>query len=805
MKTHARVVIVGGGVAGASCVYHLTKMGCSDVVLVEKNELTSGSTWLAAGNIPTYAMNRGLMRAGNYAWHLYGDLADAVGCPIDYHLTGAFWPAHVPERMELFEHIVGISKGLGLGMRTLTPAEMEAMHPFYSAADTLGGIHDPYEGNIDPAQVTQAMVAGARQGGAKIVRFNPVSSITRTAGNEWCVHTEQGDIICEIVVNAAGYYGKRVAEMLGQSLPMVTLEHQYLVTSEVPELVGREDRLVLVRDPDMCFYVRQEGMGLLLGSYGHKGHPAWPDEIPDEFNMQVFPDRVDDMEWILEKAIQEIPLLEQVGIQRFVNGPIPYSPDGQPLVGPSFGLENVYLCCCFPVGITHAPAAGKAIAEWVVEGETEWDMWGWDPRRFGEWATTDYTVGRACELYENQYAIPYPHRQWKTGRPVYSTPLYKHLADKGAVFGQIGGWERALWFQRDGVEDDGHLSYHREVWHDVVRGECRAVRDAVGIMDHGGFTRYEVSGPGAAVFVDHMICGDLPKPGRIKLAYMLTAKGMVFSEVTVTRLAEDRFLLCGPTLADLRDFDWLRCHLPEDGSVNLRHGSDFDGALMLMGPKSRELLSRVSDVYLSTEAAPWMSVREIVVAGIPVRALRVSFVGELGWELHVPMEQETALYNSLWGAGSDLGLRDFGSYALNAMRLEKGYHGWQADLGPEYTPFDAGLDRFVKPEKPGFVGRDAVLRHREAGRSCAFAAFLVDAGETDPLPGDPICQKGEIVGYVTSGGYGYRIDKSIALGYVRSGLETPGGNFEIVVLGIRKPARLVSTPIYDPANQRVNS
>ncbi|MCL4676249.1 MAG: FAD-dependent oxidoreductase, partial [Pararhodobacter sp.] len=620
-----------------------------------------------------------------------------------------------------------------------------------------GGIYDPYEGDVDPSQLTQALAKGARDLGAQISRFTTVTGITRTASGEWQVATDKGDVRAEIVINAAGYFGRRVGEMVGQTLPIVTLEHQYLVTESIPELAANPGNFPLVRDPDIMFYLRRERNGLLLGSYGHAGRPAWLDGMPDCFANQLYPDSVDDIAEVLDAALAHVPILGEAGVARFVNGPIPYSPDGAPLCGPAFGLPDFYHACAFPVGITHSAAAAKTLTEWITEGETEWDMSMWDPRRFGEnWATFDYTVARASELYEHQYSIPYPHRMWKSARPVQTTPLYDKLKARGAVFGQIAGWERAFWFETDAAPNDGKLSFRHECWEPAVAAECRAVRDHVGIMDHGGFTRYEVEGPGATAFLDRVFCGTMPAIGRVKLSYMLTPRGKIWSEATIARLGENRYLLCGPTLADQRDHDWMRRYLPETG-VTLRRGSDLDAALMVMGPKSRALLQPLTDADLSAGAAPWMSVREITLAGVPMIALRVSYVGELGWELHMRSSDLVAVYDAITAAGAGQGLVDFGSYALNAMRLEKGYHGWGADFGIEYTAFDAGLDRFVSRKKADFIGRDAFLAQAGQPKAYHFTGFVLEGDGPDAMSSNPICRDGKPLGYVSSGGTGFRL------------------------------------------------
>ena len=815
MRRHARVVVIGGGAVGTSILYHLAEAGVTDTLLIEKDELTSGSTWHAAGNIPTYANNWLGMRAGNYAWRLYKDLGDKVGVPITYRHTGAFWPAHTEERMDLFRHLTGVSRSAGFDLAMITPSDMEAMHPHYRARSdepngVIGGIYDPYEGDVDPSQLTQALAKGARDQGAEIARFTEVTGLSHSASGEWLVTADKGSVTAEIVINAAGFYGGRVAALAGTSAPVTTLEHQYLVTEPLDDLETDQDLFPLVRDPDIRFYLRRERSSFLLGSYAHEGRPAWPQGPPDGFAHQLLPDSLDDMAEVLDGTISHVPLLAEAGIQRCVNGPIAYAPDALPLVGPAAGLRNFYQATGVQIGITHSAAIGKAMAEWITEGETEWDLSSWDPRRFGRWADSDYTQARASEHYGLQYAIPYPHRIMRAGRPVNQTPLYETLKEKGAVFGQIGGWDRAFWFERDGDNAQpsqggyGHLSFRDdEPWRASVRAECEAVRDAVGIMDHGGFTKFEVEGPGAVRFLDEVFCGRLPDIGRVRLSYMLTPKGRLSSEATIARLAEDRFLLCGPTLAVDRDHDWLNAHLPTDRSVALRKGSTFDGALMVMGPKSRELLSGLTASDLSADAQPWMSAHEIDVAGMQVIALRVSYVGELGWELHVRSADLDTLYTAITNAGAPLGLQDFGSFALNVMRIEKGYHAWSADFGTEYTPFDAGLQRFIAFEKPSFIGRDAVVAMRSQPADWRFLGFEIESPDADALPSDPITRDSEVVGYVTSAAFGYRTGKRLALGYIKNGAGGPGDVFVIDVLG--RPCRAIgiSPHVYDPRNSRL--
>lgn len=806
MKSHARVVIIGGGAVGSAILYHLAKAGVTDTLLLERDELTSGSTWHAAGNIPTYATSWLGMRAGNYAWSLYKGLEEETGSAITYRHTGAFWPAHTRERMELFGHIEGIARSAGFDLHRLSSSEMEAMHPFWQADETvLGGIMDPYEGDIDPSQLTQALAKGARDLGAAVERFAPVTAISRTATGEWLVTTPKGEVRAEIVVNAAGFYGGNVAAMAKMYTPVITLKHQYLVTDPLPALEAHSALFPLVRDPDIRFYLRRERNAFLLGSYAHPGRPAWAETgPPDDFAHQLFPDSVEDILEVLEDTITHVPLLAEAGAQRFVNGPIAYAPDALPLVGPAAGAPNFYHATGVQIGITHSAAIGKAITEWITEGETEWDLAAWDPRRFGDWATRDYAHARASQHYDLQYAIPYPHRNMRSGRPVQRTPLYDRLVQSGAVMGQIAGWERAFWFNTEGAADVDALSWHEEPWHRSVKRACETVRDAAGLMDHGGFTKYTVSGPGAAAYLDHLFCGRLPRVGRVKLSYMLTPKGYIWSEATIARLAEDRFLLCGPTLADLRDHDWLSAQLPDNG-VTLERGFHHDGALMLMGPVSRDILQPLTDADLSAEAAPWMSVAEITIAGIPVTALRVSYVGELGWELHVASRDLPALYDALMQAGARHGLCQFGSYALNAMRIEKGYHGWGSDFGTEYTLYDAGLAGFAAPDKGAFIGREAFLAQAKTPSEWEFVGLEVTAYSPDPLASEPILKGGEVIGYVTSGTRGFRTGKTHVLGYVQRGSLVMGEGCAVSILGESHDALRVSPHQYDPKNARLKA
>ena len=686
MTEQARVAIIGGGAVGCSCLYHLARAGWTDCVLIERDELTSGSTWHAAGNCPTFSGSWNIIKYQRYSADLYKGLAEAVDYPINYHVTGSIRLAHSEERMDEFRHVRSMAEAQGIEYELLTPEAARERYPFLELHDLKGAIWDPHDGDIDPSQLTQALAKGARDLGARIKRFTRVTGLQQQPDSSWLVRTDKGDIRAEILVNAAGYRAGEVMAMVGQHLPIVTMSHQYLITEPIPELVKRPEKLPLLRDPDISYYLREERDGLILGPYEWKATPMWTDGLPEDFANQLWDDDLDRIEWYIERAIGRVPILGSVGVQRVINGPIPYSPEGNPYIGPAHDLKNFYQCCCFSFGIAQAGGAGKTLAEWVTEGEPEWDLWSLDPRRYTAYATKTYVTAKAIELYQNEYAIGFPYEERGAGRPARTSPLYDKLKAKGARFGARGGWERAVYFAPEGGLDEPTLTFRRDRnWFETVGEEVRAVRESVGILDLPGFSKFMIEGEGAEAWLDRLTCSKLPSLGRIALAYMLNERGGVVSEYTITRLAAEKFYLMSAASAEWHDEDWLRRHLPEDGSVQLacRHGRR--GTLVLAGPKSREVLSAVTDADLSTEAFPWLSAKNIEIGMARVLAMRVNYVGELGWELHIAAEHMIPVYDALWQAGEAYGIRDFGMYAMESLRLDKGYRAWKQDLGSEYS------------------------------------------------------------------------------------------------------------------------
>lgn len=805
LPSHARVVVIGGGAVGCSVLYHLTKLGWSDCALLEKNELTSGSTWHAAGNCPNFSGSWALMALQRYSTNLYRELGDAVDYPINYHVTGAIRLAHTMERMREFEHVCAMACHQGLEPVMVSNTEMQDLFPFMETHDLEGGCWDPQDGDIDPAQLTQAFAKGARDNGAKIIRFCPVNGVQRE-NDEWTVETEHGDIRCEYVVNAAGYRAQEIGKMFGRNVPCTILEHHYLVTEEVPALADRSASLPMLRDPDSSYYLRQEGKGLLLGPYEKEGcRTHWgtkENPMPDDFSFQLFPDDLERLEWYIDDACQRVPLLGEAGMTRVVNGPIPYTPDGLPLIGPMPGVPNAFEACVFSFGIIQAGGAGKICAEMIVEGEPETDCWAVDPRRFTDHVDDVYAAAKSVEVYSNEYAIHFPQIQWPAGRPAKTSPLYETFQEKGAEFGAYGGWERAEWFPKEDDPRGPARSYLRPHWSARIDDECQHIAEHAGVIDLTGFSRFEVTGDGATDWLSGLVTGKLARPGRVGLVYFASPKGKTVTEMSLTRFAENHFWLMTAAGALWHDRDWLYAQLPADGSVKITDVTRDWGTLLIAGPKSREIIATVSGLDTATANFPWLTHQQI--AGLEGHALRVSFVGELGWELHVPMKRLLALYDGVMSAGADHGIRDFGMLALESMRLEKGYRSWKGDLSSDYTVLENCLERWVSFDKPAFVGRDALIAERDKGVSRRFTCFTVGATNTDAPPLSTVWAGDKQVGLTLSGGFGHRTGQSIALCMVDAAYAAAGSKVEIEIFGDRCPAVAAeSTSLYDPKSERL--
>ena len=812
MQSHARVVIVGGGIAGCSLLYHLAKRGWTDIVLLEKHELTAGSTWHAAGNTPHFEVSLNMARIQKYSTELYERLEAETGQPTGFHKCGSLRIGENRDRLDQFRHLEAQARHLDMPFEVIGPNECKSLLPFMGLDGVLAGAYTPADGYTDPSSTTNALAKGARDLGAAIHRHTPCIGMRRE-GDGWVVETPAGAIRCEHVVNAAGTWARELGEMVGLELPIVSCEHQYLVTENVPEVEALDFEFPLLRDPVASYYLRQEGKGMLLGPYETPCH-VWgpsmdPGGIPPDFADDLLPPDLDRIEYIVEQAIQRIPALGQVGVKRTVNGPIPHTPDGNPLIGPAAGLPNYWCINGFSVGIAQGGGAGRYLADWMIEDAPEIDMFEFDPRRYGRHAGIDYTVARSIDVYEKMYAIGYPHEERPAGRPLKTDPLYHRLKDQGAVFEARYGWERPAWFAPEGVEPKDEPSFRRANWFPHVGAECRAVRDAAGILDISAFSKFEISGPDATSYLSRLCANGPPrKVGRVRLTQMLNARGKVNGEATVLRLAphrdgRDRYYMVTAAVAEAHDRDWLDRHAPKvDGGFDVRIEtlSESWGVLVLAGPNARKILAAVTRADVSNEAFPWLTAREIEIAMAPVRAIRMTYVGELGWELHMPMPYLAAVYEALWAAGQDHGLVNFGTRAMDSMRLEKGYRAWGSDLNAEITPLEAGLDRLVRPAEAGYVGAEALA---EAERAWTLVLLTVEADDADPLPNSPVWSGDELVGIVTSGGYGHRVEKSIAFAYLKAGVAEAGVELMVTILGNVRAARLLQDFPYDPKNKKI--
>lgn len=808
--TQARVVIIGGGVVGVSSLYHLAKAGWTDCLLLEKNELTAGSTWHAAGNVPTFSSSWSLMNMQRYSTKLYAGLGQAVDYPMNYHVTGSLRIGHTADRALEFKRVVSMGRYQGLDLEMMSPDDIKKIYPFIETHDLSAALYDPYDGDIDPAQLTQAMAKGARMLGAKIERFCPVTGVRRENG-EWVVETPKGEVRCEIVVNAGGYYAREVGRFFGRDIPMVAMSHQYMLFDTVPEVEAwsREvgHKLPLLRDVDSSYYMRQEKYGFNLGPYERQPKAHWitPDDpFPQDFSFQLYPDDLDRISWEIEDAMARVPLLGTAALTKTINGPIPYTPDGNPLLGPMPGVPNAFEACVFTFGICQAGGAGKVLAEWVTEGATEWDMWSCDPRRFTGFEDEGYAIAKGIEVYAHEYDILYPKRAWPDGRMKKLSPLHDRLAAMGAQFGPYNGWERAQWYARPGDDTsiEGTHTYLRNgPWAGAIAGECTAVRDGVGILDLPGFSRYRLKGPGAAEWLGRQITGRVPNVGRIGLCYFADDKGRIVTEMSASRLAEDEFWLITAATAQLHDKEWLQKHL----APGLELVDDTEGwsTQILTGPKSRDVLAAVTDADLSK---PWLTWQPAAIAGAEVMLMRVSFAGELGWEIHSRVADTGAVFDAVWAAGQAHGIRPFGMYALDSLRLEKGYRAWKGDLSTDYTVLTAGLDRFVDFAKPEFRGKAALLAEKQAGSAKKFVVLKIETGDYDPPYMATVRQGDRILGELTSAGWGHRVGACIGLGCVAADAAVPGTRVQVEVFGELLPAVVTGdAALWDEANMRLRA
>jgi dimethylglycine dehydrogenase len=801
MKTHARVVVIGGGVVGCSVLYHLTKLGWTDVVLVERKELTAGSSWHAAGGFHALNNDPNVARLQSYTISLYQEIQALSGQDVGLHFTGGLNIAARPDRWEQLQADHARHRVLGLETELVGPAQVRELCPLIDVTDVLGALYDPKEGHLDPSGATHAYAKSARLKGAEIYRQTRVTSIEQAPGGEWRVVTDRGTIIAEHVVNAAGLWARQVGQMVGVDLPVVAMEHHYLLTDDLPELKQLDREMPLILDLDGEIYLRQERKGVLLGVYEPDATPWALDGAPWTYGeTELLAPNLDRLTDSLDKGFRRFPSLQNAGIRRIVNGPFTFSPDGNPLVGPVPGLRHYWSACAVMAGFAQGGGVGLSLAQWIIEGETESDIQGMDVARFGTYTTRAYTVARAREFYARRFQMAYPNEHWPAGRPAKTSPIHASLQQARGVFGVSYGMETPLFFAREGERAE-QPSLRRSNAFAAVGEECRAVRERVGLIDISSFAKYRVTGPKAATALDRLLAAKLPAGGRIRLTPMLGHKGRLMGDFTTWRLGEEEFLIGGSGYLQAWHGRWFNEHLAGPG-VAIENLTDQWGGIAIAGPRSRELLVRLTSADVRPAALPFMGVRRVDVGLAPAIVGRVSVTGELGYEIYVPAPYLQSVFDLAMAEGCDLGVRLAGMYAVNSLRLEKSFGIWSREFSRDYTPVMAGLDRFVAYDKPCFIGRDAALRDRVSKPAIELVTLAIETTDADASGYEPIYAGDRYVGFVTSGGYGHTVRTSLAMGYINRDVPTDG-NLSVTIMGQPRPARLLQQPAVDPGGSRI--
>jgi len=805
LSARVRVAVIGGGVVGCSVLYHLAKLGWKDILLVERKELTAGSSWHAAGGFHAINGDPNVARLQAYTIRLYEEIQALSGQDIGMHRTGGLNVAATPERWELLRAEWARHRVLGLDSELVGPAEIARLCPLMSTEGVIGAIHDPNEGHVDPSGVTHAYAKAAQKLGASIRRQTLVTHIEPTGRGTWRLVMDTGDIEAEHVVNAAGLWAREVGRMAGAELPLVPLEHHYLVTGDIPELATLAREIPVTADLDGGMYLRQERQGVLLGVYEENAKLWSADTTPWDYGeTDLLPPDLDRISEALARGFARFPAVERAGIRRVVNGPFTFTPDGNPLVGAVPGLPNYWVACGVMAGFAQGGGVGLALAQWMVHGEPESDIFAMDVARFGPHAGVAYTHAKAREFYAHRFQIAYPNEFWPATRPLRTSPVYEDMRAARAVFGVSYGLEVPMYFARPGDEVEERPCIGRSNAFHAVAEECLAVRTNVGILETASFAKYAIEGPAAADWLDVLLAGRLPPVGRIRLMPMLSPAGRLMGDFTLMRPAEERFLLFGSGYLQSWHLRWFMERLPASGVV-LRNLSDDRAGFAIAGPRSRELLARVTGTDVGPAALPFLAVRELEFEGVPALVCRMSVTGELGYEVYVPASSLRVLAKGIAGATADLGARNFGIYALNSLRLEKSYGIWSREFTRDYTPRMSGLDRFVDYGKPRFVGRDAALRDRDERPPHRLVTLAIDADGADAWGFEPVWRGDETVGFTTSGGYGHSTGMSLAMGYVRTELANGDEPLEVSIVGERRPARILPGPAIDPDGARMRA
>ena len=810
MKSQAKVVVIGGGVVGVGTLYHLAKKGWGDeVVLIEKAELTSGSTWHAAGLLPLFNMSYSVGQIHKYSVELYKSLEKETGQPVGFSQVGNLRLAMNDDRMDEYYQYAATAKTIGIDVKFLTPKQVEEIWPLCKTENLVGAIYHPEDGYIQPADLTQAMAKGARARGATIYRNTTVISIDQTPEGGWKIETDKGSIVCDHVVSASGNYARQTGEMVGLDIPVMPVEHQYIVTEPHPDLIKRQQsglpEMAVLRESDGSWYLREENGGFILGPY-EKGAPCCYVDGPNpNAEYELFQEDIDRLMPHIEAALARVPAFGEVGFKQVYNGAIAYTPDGNPIIGPAWDKDNFWLSEGHSFGITAAGGAGWQLAEWIIEGEPTIDMLGVEPRRFGNYVTKDYLIEKTEEAYSHVFVTHFPDEEREAGRPLKTAPCYERLKKMGAVFGQKFGWERANWFAMEGMDQQDDWSFRRSKWFDAIRYEVNNVTNNVGILDMTAFAKCRITGVGAEKFLDGLLANKVPsKNGQITLSHALNSRGGIHSEFTVLKEADNSFYLVSAGALQRLDHDFLRRFLPSDQQIKFENLTDEMGVFVLAGPKSRSLLEKVSTSEFSNEAFPWLTGKKIKLGDCSMTAMRVNYVGELGWELHHSINDQNKIFDLLFESGKDFGLKPFGIRAMDSMRFEKSYRMVGTELSIEYSAYESGMDRFICNEKENFHGKNELMRWQASGSKNKLVTLEVfDVDDADVLGNNAVTLNGKLIGRATGGNFGFRVNKSLALVMMDKQHADVGTQCSIDILGKIYSAEVIKDSPFDPRNERL--